>query len=62
MNYQIGQYYHYPGHAQKFKLLSVNEWVFVFECGHRITDLVFEDMVNCQTGIQVYKDTQLNLF
>jgi hypothetical protein len=62
MNYQIGQYYQYPDDRKRLKLVSVDEWVFIFECGHRVTDSVFYDMVNCETGVQVYKDIQLNLF
>jgi hypothetical protein len=62
INYQIGQYCQYPDDRKMFKLVSVNGWVFTFECGHMVTDLVFQDMVNCETGIQVYKDIQLNLF
>jgi hypothetical protein len=62
MNYQIGQYYHYPNDDQKYKLIEVQDWVFIFECGRRCTDSVFMDMFNCETGIQVYKDTQLKLF
>jgi hypothetical protein len=62
MNFDIGQYYRYPGSEKKYKLVKRNQWTFVFECGHWCTDTVFEDLVNCRTGIPVHKDIQIRLF
>lgn len=59
--YQIGDNYHYPGCKKQFKLISVTKWMFVFECGKRVTDNVFLDMIHTKTKIQVYQQTQLSL-
>lgn len=62
MNYNIGEYYKYHSHKQKFKLIKVDGYMFEFECGHRCTDSVFEDLVRVKTGIAVYKDNQVKLW
>lgn len=31
------------------------DYVYEFECGHKITNYVFEDLINLETGIQNYK-------
>lgn len=41
----IGMIYHYPNSKRMFKLVEVNEWVYIFECGHRVTDNVFTDLI-----------------
>ena len=64
MNAQIGQSYRYPNSSKKYKLteISSNGFVYIFSCGHRCTDNVFADLINCSTGIQVGNDMQLQLF
>jgi len=60
--YFIGEWYRYPKDSKKYKIIEYNGVVFKFECGHWCTDSVFIDMVRVKTGIQVYKDIQLDLF
>lgn len=61
MKYFIGEHYRYANGRQKFRLKSVNGFVFRFECGHWCTDNVFMDLIRMKTNTQVYKDQQLNL-
>ncbi len=60
----IGNYYQYPNCKKKFKLIGINQTknVYYFECGHCCTDNVFQDLIDCHTGIQNYKKIQLDLF
>lgn len=62
LNYEIGAEYRYPLHKKRFKLTETNGLVFIFDCGHRVTNNVFMDLINCKTGVQVYKDIQPSLF
>jgi hypothetical protein len=64
INYEIGASYIYPMDLKKtvFKLKEVRGWVFYFECGHLCMDSVFMDLINIQTGVQVYKDVQVKIF
>lgn len=61
MKYFIGEIYHYPKSKQMLKLISVEGFIFRFECGHWCTDNVFEDLIRVKTGQQVYSDVQLEL-
>lgn len=61
INYTIGREYRYPDHNKRFKLMAVDGWTFIFECGHRVADSVFIDLIDCSTGIQVLENNQLNL-
>jgi len=60
-NYTIGRAYKYPNYSKKYVLERVDKWVYVFTCGHRVTENVFGDLIDTATGVQVYKDTQLKL-
>jgi hypothetical protein len=60
--YFIGEYYRYPNSQKEYKLLKVERFVYVFDCGHRISDNVFNDLIRVRTNIQVYLDTQLEMF
>jgi len=62
MNYTIGHEYRYPNQKKRFKLLEVIGHVFIFENKHRVTDSVFYDLINVNSGIQVYTDLQTKLF
>jgi hypothetical protein len=62
MKYTIGRVYKYPLSHKKFKLIEASGFIFLFECGHWCTDNVFMDLIDCETGIQVYKDVQLTIF
>lgn len=62
LNYIIGHEYKYHSHKQKYKLKSVDRWVYIFDCGHRVTDCVFMDLIDCSTGIPVYKNNQLEIW
>lgn len=62
VQYVIGREYNYQASKTKFKLAHVGLCKFVFECGHWCTDTVFLDLIDCTTGIQVYKNNQLTLF
>ena len=57
-----GENYKYPNSRQLFKLVKVGEWKYLFECGHWCTNTVFVDLIRVSTGIQVYKEKQLQLF
>ena len=62
MIYHIGEYYRYNGGRKKYKLTKVDRWLYIFECGHTVTDSIFRDfLVRCSTGEQVYKGVQLEL-
>ena len=61
MIYYIGEKYKYPNSNSNFTLESVSGFIFRFTCGHWCTDSVFEDLIRVKTGIQVYKDLQLQL-
>jgi len=59
----IGELYKYPNSSKnKFKLIKVEGYKYLFECGHWCTDNVFIDLIRLRTGIQVYNERQLNLF
>ncbi len=60
--YTIGNLYNYPMKKQHFKLSKVNGYMFIFDCGHRVTDNVFFDLIDSSTGIQVCENKQLNIF
>lgn len=61
-NYTIGDWYKYPNkNPKRYKLVEVRRFVAIFECGHRVTDCVFMDLINCRTGIQVFEDVQLKI-
>jgi hypothetical protein len=62
IKYFIGEYYRYPKSRQQYKLISVNDWRFNFECGHWCTDNVFLDLIRIKTNKQVCDDLQLELF
>lgn len=59
--YYIGEFYRYPESKQLLKLKKVEGFIFIFDCGHRVTDCVFVDLIRIKTGVQVYKDKQLEL-
>ena len=60
----IGELYKYPGsiNPEQYRLIETNGGVFWFECGHWCTDSVFIDLVRVKTGLQNFKDFQLELF
>lgn len=60
--YHIGRNYRYPGSGRKFKLKEVRGFIFEFHCGHFVTDCVFLDLIDCETGVQVVENNQLELF
>ena len=51
----IGAVYKYPNHQQTFKLKAIEGFVYIFECGHRITDNVFKDLklISSQTSLDL---------
>lgn len=46
-----GNHYRYPNDNQIFILKEIKGFVYVFECGKRITDNVFVDLI-CVKGVQ----------
>ena len=61
--YRIGENYKYPHSDKLFKLKKRVGHIFIFECGHRVTDNVFIDLIRIKTWVQVYKEPmQLSLF
>lgn len=61
MNYFINEDYKYPKSNRVFKLKKVTKDKFKFYCGHWCFESVFLDLIRVKTGIQVYKDLQLQL-
>lgn len=63
LKHKIGEMYRYPERGVKtlFKLVSTNGFIFRFECGHWCTDSVFMDLIRVKTGVQVYKDNQMEM-
>lgn len=55
----IGRAYKYPYGKRKLILKEVVGFIYYFECGHWCTDNVFEDLIDCHTGIQNYMNKQL---
>ena len=45
MKHIIGATYKYPNSNKKFILSAVDEWVYIFSCGHRVSYCVFEDLI-----------------
>lgn len=62
MKHFIGEKYRYPNSKNIFTLKKKRKFIFHFACGHKCTDNVFSDLIRVKTGIQVYKDNQLELF
>lgn len=61
--YKIGGKYKYPQSDQVYVLKEVKGWVFIFKCGWRVTDSVFEDMIDTSTGLASWQTPkQLTLF
>lgn len=63
--YKIGNKYKYPEpeNNRVFELSEVSGFVFIFKCGHRVTDSVFEDLVDIKTGLASWEHPiQLSLF
>jgi len=62
--YRIGGKYKYPEPNSKVYILKkVKGFVFIFKCGWRVTDSVFEDMIDLNTGFASWQHPkQLTLF
>ena len=58
----IGEFYRYPNSQKEYKLLKKDRYTYIFDCGHRVTDNVFADLIRVRTNKQVYLDTQLEMF
>lgn len=50
----VGELYKYPNDDKLFKLKEIRKYAYIFECGHRVSDTVFPDLINVKTGIQNY--------
>ena len=57
----ISEYFKYYKDKRLFKLVKIEGYMYVFECGHRVTDNVFEDLIRVKTGIANYENNQLEL-
>lgn len=53
MNYNINHWYKYPTGKKRFKLQRVDVFIFIFECGHRVTDTVFMDLIPISNQLQL---------
>lgn len=51
--YYIGDEYHYPNKKKRFKLIYVDDFIYQFECGHKITDTVFIDLIHVKSKLKV---------
>lgn len=49
----IGATYKYPGTRRRFKLVRIVGFMYYFECGHAVTDTVFEDLVCVDSQIKL---------
>lgn len=59
----MGAKYRYPNSSKVYELNKKVGCIYYFKCGHRVTDNVFEDLINTQTGIAEWQKTkQLKLF
>ena len=51
-----------PNSNQVFELKKVEGTNFIFKCGHKVTNSVFNDLIDLQTGLaQWQKPKQLTL-
>jgi hypothetical protein len=57
MKSKIGNFYKYPvpGNNKLFKLIKIEGYKYLFECGHWCTDNVFIDL------IEIERDKQLTI-
>lgn len=60
--YHIGEAYRYPRGKQIFILKEVGRFWFTFECGHGVSECVFQDLIRLKTGLQVCDEIQLDIF
>lgn len=49
----IGAVYIYPGTRRRYKLVKIEGFMYYFECGHAVTDSVFEDLVCVDAQIKM---------
>ena len=56
----IGATYIYPNQKRRYKLVRIVGFMYYFECGHAVTDSVFEDLkcVDAQLPI-LFEETML---
>lgn len=58
----IGKKYIYPNDDKIFTLKDItSDKMYIFECGHRITNSVFQDLIDIKTGIQNYNLNNNNM-
>lgn len=60
--YYLDEFYRYSESKKLFKLISVDGFIFKFECGHWCTDCVFIDLIRVSTGKGNWEPQQLELF
>jgi hypothetical protein len=62
--YKIGRKYKYPKSNEKYVLKKVHNKIFIFECGHAVTDNVFLDLIDLEVNKPVWmlSSKQLDLF
>lgn len=62
----IGGKYKYWNYSKVYVLKEVVGYMYIFDCGHRVTEYVFMDLVDIKSGKHVYKimeaGIQLQLF
>lgn len=59
-----GKFFKYPepNSTKIFELKKRQGFIFIFKCGHKVTDCVFEDLVDISTGLSEWqKPKQLTL-
>ena len=47
-----GKFFKYPepNSTRIFELDKIDGFIYIFKCGHRVTDSVFEDLIYLKTG------------
>ena len=43
-----------PNNKRLFKLVEIRTCVYIFECGHWVTNLVFKDMILVSSQLQLF--------
>lgn len=59
-----GKFFKYPepNSTRIFELDKIDGFIYIFKCGHRVTDSVFEDLIDLKTGkAEWQKPKQLTL-
>jgi hypothetical protein len=51
--------YKYQDDDTILELIAITGFIYRFKCGHWCTDLVFNDLINCKTGLPNWRQPKL---